>query len=799
MYLYEKEGLMKVKNLSLKKCMSAAIGCIMMVSVLFYSINSISTIHAANANLVKNSTFDSGTSGWATYQAGGGNASISTENGKLALKVKSVGSLNYGAQVFYDIVPLYENGVYHLKYEISSSVNRKVEGILQQNGGTYQAYTWKELSLTPQPQTIDYEFTMTAETDIMAKLVFNCGNQGSDLPEHTIYLDNVTLELVDDSKVTYPSSGDDEEAILINQIGYKPESQKIAIFRNISNEREFSVVNANSNQTVYTGSLYGERYNSSAEETNFYGDFSTVTKPGTYYIRCGSLKSSYSFKIANEVYTNLIDDSVRMLYLQRCGVAIQDAAFGHPACHTSRASVYGSNETIDVSGGWHDAGDYGRYVVPAAKTIADLLYAYDANPDLYGDNIGIPESGNGVSDILDEARYGLTWMLKMQASSGGVYHKVTCQNFPGYIMPQDETERLFVTPVSTTATADFCATMAMAYEFYYDIDRNFSETCLAAAKKAWSFLESNPNFIFKNPSDILTGEYGDVSDTDERYWAAAQMYRATRESKYLNAFNNLSLKKGLDWTTVGDYGNIAFLTMDNPDTSSALYIKIKNSILSQADSIASSTSSNPYGVAVSKFYWGSNMTVANSGVILGLANKISSNDTYLIAAESNLNYLLGRNPLATCFVTGHGTVSPKNPHHRPSIAKQQTMKGMLVGGVNSSLEDSAAKAYLANAPSAKCYIDHAESYSTNEVTTYWNSPLTYLLSLTSDNDNSADPSMKGDVDLNGSVDAIDFILLKQHLLDATTLTAEQSKNADINEDGYINSLDFVELKKLLLA
>lgn len=799
MYLNEKEGLMKGKKLLLKKCISVAIGCIMMVSLCLNSRNSISTIYAASANLIKNSTFDSGTSGWGIYKAGGGDGSISTENGKLALKVKSVGSLNYGVQLFYDIIPLYKNGVYHISYDISSSINRTVEGMIQQNGGTYQAYTWKELYLTPQPQTVDYVFTMTAETDIMSKMVFNCGNQGSNLAEHTIYLDNVILELVDDSNVTYPSSENDEEAIIINQIGYKPESQKIAIFRNIGNEREFFVVNANTNQTVYTGSLYGERYNSSADETDYYGDFSSVTEPGTYYIRCGSLKNSHSFKIAEQVYKELLNDSIRMLYLQRCGVSVQDAVFGHPACHTSRATVYGSNNTIDVSGGWHDAGDYGRYVVPAAKTIADLLYAYDANPDLFSDNIGIPESGNGIPDILDEARCGLTWMLKMQAASGGVYHKVTCQNFPGYIMPQDETDRLFVTPVSTTATADFCAAMAMAYEFYYDIDRNFSETCLAAAKKAWGFLESNPNFIFQNPSDILTGEYGDLSDSDERYWAAAQMYRATKESKYLNAFSNMALKEGLDWATVGDYGNIAFLTMDDVDTSSALYTKIKNSILSQANSIANSTSSSPYGVAVSKFYWGSNMTVANSGIILGLAYKISNNDNYLNTAESNLNYLLGRNPLATCFVTGHGTLSPKNPHHRPSIAKQQTMKGMLVGGVNSGLEDSAAKAYLANAPSAKCYIDHEESYSTNEVTTYWNSPLIYLLSLTADKDNSVDPSIKGDIDLSGVVDAIDFILLQQYLLESTPLTSEQRKNADLNGDGNINALDFFELKKILLV
>ncbi len=786
---------MKSKGNLFKRVVSATIACSMVImgSIVSNSINP--TVYAASTNLIKNSTFDSGISGWNTYSASGGSATIAKEDGKLALKVNSVGSLNYSVQVYYDIIPLYENGIYHLKYDISSSVNRKVEGMIQQNGGTYQAYTWQGLELTQEPQTVDYTFTMEAENDIMSRLVFNCGDQGTTLPAHTIYLDNVVLELIDDSKITYPVTENDMQSILINQVGYKPESEKIAVFRNITNESKFSVINADTGEVAYTGSLYGEKQNPSAEETNFFGDFSEVTKTGNYYISCGNLEDSYAFNISENVYKNLIDDAVRMMYLQRCGVAIEDSEFGHTACHTSKAIVYGTNATIDVSGGWHDAGDYGRYVVPVAKTIADLLYAYDANPEVFGDDINIPESGNGIPDILDETRYGLTWLLKMQADSGGVYHKLTCENFPGYIMPEDEVGQLIVTPISTTATADFCASMAMAYEFYYDIDKNFAETCLAAAEKAWSFLESNPNFIFSNPKDISTGEYGDMSDLDERYWAAAQMYRATGEAKYLQAFEKITTRTGLDWSTVGDYGNIAFLTMDNVDKSSAVYSKIKSTITAQASTFNSVTTNSSYGVAVSKFNWGSNMTVANAGVILGLADEFNNGGDYMNSAESNLNYLLGRNPVATCFVTGYGTLSPENPHHRPSMAKGKTMIGMLVGGVNSNLEDSAAEAYLANAPSAKCYVDHAESYSTNEVTTYWNSPFIYLLALI-EAESGEDALVKGDINQNGIVDAEDVLMLKKYLLGANTLTPEQAKYADINEDGKINSFDLAKLKKI---
>lgn len=122
-------------------------------------------------------------------------------------------------------------------------------------------------------------------------------------------------------------------------------------------------------------------------------------------------------------------------------------------------------------------------MVPGAKTIADLLYAYAANPSLFGDDSGIPESGNNVPDVLDEARYELEWMLKMQDENGGVHHKVTCENFPGYVMPEMETNPLILTPVTTTATADFCAAMAMAYEYYQAFDPDFAKTCLDAATK----------------------------------------------------------------------------------------------------------------------------------------------------------------------------------------------------------------------------------------------------------------------------------------------------------------------------
>lgn len=777
--------------------------CLAVLCAAVLSMGSLAAMPASAEvkNLVSNSTFDSGTSGWDTYQASGGKATLTTENGKLALQIDSVGKLNYSVQCNYDIIPLYKNGVYRVSYEISSTTDRYVEAMIQQNGGTYQAYTWKGLDLTAEPQTVDYEFTMKQDSDVMSKLVFNCGLENEeDLPAHTIYLDNVKVELVDDSKVDYTSVLPYAPSIMTDQIGYQPDETKTAVFRDVTNETNFSVVNADSGQVVYTGELSAPTFYSSADENNWTGDFSAVTEAGTYYITCGGLDQSYSFTIGNNVYDSLLNDSVKMLYLQRCGTEVKDSTFGHVACHDTLATVYHTNEKIDVSGGWHDAGDYGRYVVPGAKSVADLLIAYDANPKLFSDSIGIPESGNGVPDVLDEVRYELEWMLKMQDSqTGGVHHKVSCENFPGYVMPEMETNELIVTPVSTTATADFCASMAMAYEYYQKFDKDFAEKCLNAAKNAWAFLQKNPNFIFSNPSDITTGDYGDTSDIDERYWAAAQMWRATGEDTYRTALESMSVQNGMDWMEVGDYGNIAILTMDGVDTNSDLYTRAKTSILKEADKMKGLSQSNPYGVSVSKYNWGSNMGVATSGMILNLAYQMTEDSTYLDTSRSNLHYLLGNNAMGECFVTGYGTVSPEHPHHRPSMAKNQAMKGMLVGGVNSGLEDSAAKAYCANSPSAKCYVDHWESYSTNEITIYWNSPLTCLLSMNSTaRTPEHDDIISGDVNQDQTVNTADIVLLQKYLLGEVSLTETQAKAADVQANNTVNGFDLAVLRQKLV-
>lgn len=817
-----------MKKSNFKRCLAALASVVIMGSAM--PVVTAAPIFAAD-NIIRNPGMDEGTKNWGVYKESGGAYSLTEEDGLLALTVENRGKVSYAVQLNQPTIKIYKGGVYRFSFDAKSTVDRYIEGMIQMDGGDYRSYVWMGCELTSEMQTFEKEFVMEEETDIMSKLCFNCGvekQDPEDLPEHTVYFDNVTLELIDDSNVDYSDTAVYECPININQVGYRPEAKKTAVFRGTEGG-SFSVVDAATEKEVFTGEMTGPIENESADETNYIGDFSALTTPGKYVIKAEGLDDSYAFEIKEDVYDSLLDDTVRMLYLQRCGTEVVDDAFGHVACHNTEATIYGTSDKIDVTGGWHDAGDYGRYIVAAAKAVADVLYAYQADPDAYSDNIGIPESGNGTPDVLDEVRYELEWMLKMQdAADGGVYHKVSCDTFPGYVMPEKETKPLIVMPKSTPATADFAASMAMAYEFYKDVDSAFADKCLAAAKKAYDWAKANPDVTYKNPADVVTGEYGDRNPQDELYWAAAQMYRATGEESYLADADAVSakLKKGLDWSTVGDYGNIALLTMDGINRESTAYLNAKSIIVSQADDLAEVAAEQAYGVATDSYHWGSNMTIANYGIVLAQAYDITGDDKYVAAAQDQLNYLLGTNPLGTCFVTGYGTATPVAPHHRPSMAVGECMKGMLVGGVNQNLEDNAALAFCIDSPPAKCWVDNAESYSTNEITIYWNSPLTYLLSMTETADNgevvppttepptteppttepptttppttpTVEPTLYGDANNDGVVTIADAAAVLQHLgnNDKYALSEQGVANADVDGQEGLTAADAIDIQK----
>ncbi len=577
---------------------------------------------------------------------------------------------------------------------------------------------------------------MEEETDLTSRFVLNMGKpiafieskSDEQLPAHKIYVDNVSVIATDVSNAEIPKEAVPDPDILVDQIGYEPDATKIAVFRGDIIGKTFDIVDATSGEVVYSGELSLPLYSDMSREMDAKVDFSDFNKPGTYKIKSEKLGESFEFTIAENIYGDVSKSLINMLFMQRCGVAAT-GDFAHKACHTDKATVYGTSDKIDVTGGWHDAGDYGRYVVAGAKTVADLFIAYGSNPAFFDDNAGIHESGDGVPDILNEIRYELEWMLKMQNSEGGVYHKVTCANFPGEVLPDQETEELIVAPVSTTATGDFAAVTAMASTYFAKYDKEFADKCLAASEKAYAFLEKNGKIEFKNPSDIATGEYGDATDTDERAWAAAELFAATGNEKYGKKAAELisTAGEGLGWASVGYYACYSYAMNKNADDVAS---KAAQKILfTAANKAVTNASIDGYFSAIDGYAWGSNMDIANNAMILQMANRIKANETYTQTADEQLHYLFGRNPVAFCYVTGFGVKTPEHTHHRPSQATGITMPGMLVGGPDSALEDPYAQTMLANKAPQKCYADNSQSYSTNEITIYWNSPLIAALAM----------------------------------------------------------------------
>jgi endoglucanase len=528
--------------------------------------------------------------------------------------------------------------------------------------------------------------------------------------------------------------------IHINQVGYKTSGSKIAVIK--GQYKQFEVVDSKSGNVVFTGNLSGKTKDESSGDTVCFADFSELTAPGKYFVSIAGLGKSYDFLIDSKVYTRVGDAMLKALYFQRCGSALESkyaGEYGHEACHTAPAKFY-EDETkeLDLSGGWHDAGDYGKYAVPASVTIADLLLAYELYPQSFTDSINIPESNNKIPDILDEARYGLTWLLKMQDSaSGGVYHKVTSRGFPEMTtMPDIDVDDQIVMTVSTTATADFAAVTAMASRVFKEKDPALSQQCLSASAKAWGWLEKNKDFFaFKNPSDISSGEYGDSNGTDEKAWAAAELFRATGDKKYSDYFtgNYKTDGFGLGWQNVSGFAAIAYMFSDTAGTDSKKVDSLKKDWLEKADMFVSTAEKDGYLLAMHKieYNWGSNMNVATHAMHLLIADKIKSNDKYQKTAEDSAHYLLGRNTLNQSYVTGFGSKQVLQPHHRPSIGDdaRNPVPGLVVGGPDSALEDDITKSKLTGKAPAQCYIDDMNSFSTNEVSTYWNSSALFVLAF----------------------------------------------------------------------
>lgn len=539
-------------------------------------------------------------------------------------------------------------------------------------------------------------------------------------------------------------------SIYVNQTGYLTQKTKIAVSTLPCN---FQLIRTSDQVCVFDGSTKDLGIDACSGEHTYEIDFSAVAEPGSYYLLAGNGDKSYTFVIQDHPYDQLKRDLIKALYYQRCGCALEEEHAGiytHKPCHTE-PSIFLSDylagtpdpEGIDMTGGWHDAGDFGRYTSPGAVALAHLLYAYELFPKALQDTLNIPETGNGIPDILNECLYELNWLLKMQAPDGGVYHKLTSFCHADFVMPEDDHLQFLIFPVSSMSTADFAAVMALASRVYARLKPDFSAKALEAARKAWDWLEKNPYTGFANPEGSNTGVYDDDCDLDERLWASAELLRtdcANTEAceqyrrRLMEYTDMVTAKTDFGWTDVSGFASLSLLFDPKHCGGSQLEERYRQALLTEADRLLAIADHSPYRLAMQPedFIWGSNMVVCNRSMLFILCSLLTEGEQarkYESAALEQLHYLLGRNALDISYVTGHGENAFKNPHNRSTFADgiELPMPGWVSGGPFKTPCDPAALEHIPEGTAPmKCYVDHVDSYSTNEITIYWNSPAVFM-------------------------------------------------------------------------
>ncbi|TYQ18206.1 UNVERIFIED_CONTAM: dockerin type I repeat protein [Acetivibrio alkalicellulosi] len=692
------------------------------------------------ANLVRNADFSAGTRNWGAFSMSFGEADFAVVDEEAVVSITNTGTVDYAVQFFQDGIRLYEGNKYKLSFRYKANEERIGEVRIQENGGSYTGYfSDNRLTFTTEWQTYEKEFTMRYESDTVARLCFNLGKAGeATVVDQVIYFDDFSLVMTEG---TIPED-EKESLIRLNQLGYRPDDAKVAFV--IFDEPTFEVYTED-DKLVMTGNTYlysTDRDGNPVVDFNSgditrVADFSTIKHDGRYYIKAGDEKSVV-FEINKNVYDEVTNAVLKLFYFQRSGELKEEYVgelFARGPGHTEKAKyykptdeIYGDVE-IDVHGGWYDAGDYGRYITPASKAVADLLMTAEHFPSTTQIDFGGPDK------LLGEIRYQLEWMLKMQhPETGGVYHKVTGQYHASMTtLPHNDLAQLYLSPVSAPATADFAAVMAYAYRMYKDIDEKFAKDCLDAALLAWKWLQDNPNINgYTDPDFFHSGDYNDPSSRDERFWAAAELYKTTEDIEFLQYMEANPLPRaGFGWHDMGSYALVALLTTDFIDQDSDLYKRAKNRFIADAQSILRVWENDGYKVALNYYVWGSNKDLADRAMILIFANKLEPDARYHEAVLDQVHYFLGRNANDISYVTDFGQKSAQNPHHRPSAILGQVVPGMLVGGPNAEImtiiHDPVSQMVDEDTPPARRYADITGSYATNEICIYWNSPLAYVL------------------------------------------------------------------------
>jgi endoglucanase len=614
------------------------------------------------------------------------------------------------------------------------------------------------------------------------------------------------------------SHNDDGTAVRVNQVGYPKDSHKIANvtseFIDVSSVSSFEVQDANTGESVHSGALSSAMKDGSpgSGHTVKRADFSDVTTAGEYRVVVGD-HESHSFTIGSpdDVYGDLLADVGRLYTLKRANADIDDPETGldiGPGHMNDKNAIiaeprtsdflkeHSAGDTIDVTGGWYDAGDYGKYVITHGVTIGQLLLAYERNPEAFStgqynfpSSLDDPDIGT-MPDVLAEVKYGIEFLTKMQRPDGALFYKLSGKSWPGMdVSPTEDDQKRYVFGLSSAGTAMAVGAFAVAARVYRDHDPEYADRMLSQAKKGFQWLRDHPNVVWEKSvdQDSGSGAYGRSSnDAADRYWAAAELLRTTGDSTYDDYIQNdlhryekydgtmvalpAKVRSPIDWTDPISLGHYAYVKADGQASEVARTALVKAVYLTQRYQTGYPDIHNDaYTTGLYSYYWGcaksgvSRTTQTMWGVEMSTKSWISKDSVYWKWAMEPVHHVLGRSATGYSYVTEYGELSTQNPHDR--IIQSQNMDepipGMLVGGPHNnvftpSLEsDTTSEHVTKSTPPALSYYDDHGSYATNEWAINYTAPLFLALAdvpgMKAEADSEPDPTPKAQIGVDLSM------------------------------------------------
>ena len=516
------------------------------------------------------------------------------------------------------------------------------------------------------------------------------------------------------------------QGIHLNSLGFLPQSSKKASI--IGETKSFVIKQADNQAVVFQGEVSAPVFQKDVNQNVGLADFSSFSKNGKYYLETPEGTKSVVFEISPKVYNQAFYTSMRGFYLWRCGAAVEGIhnghLFSHAPCHLDDGYEDFQGKTDqrrNGTGGWHDAGDYGKYVVNAGVTVGMMFMAWDQfQNNLEKVSLDLPETAPGFPDFLKELKWETDWLLTMQYTdgSGKVSHKLTRKNFEPFCKPEEDNGKRYFTDWSSAAVADFVAMMAQAARYFEPYDKAYSQKCLEAATLSYKFLKENPEDKVFVQGEFQTGGY-QTEDKDDRLWASAEMWETTGNAEYLKDFErqatvqNFKIDEDWDWGDVSNLGMFEYALSSKSGKNPEILKTIQKNIVEVANLIAFNAASDVYGRPLSRYYWGCNGTIARQVLNLQVAHKISPKKIYTQTSQDAIAHIFGRNYYNRSYVTGLGNHPAMNPHDRRSGSDSEIepWPGYIVGGGHS----------------ATGWNDNQEDYRTNEIAINWQGALVYAL------------------------------------------------------------------------